>query len=116
MTNIVSGNSLAEVAALIGDPARANILQALQSSVVRPGPGERFQLRHRLASIGNHQRLALTDSLQVPSEPGLQFAGTNPRMGHVVMMTTSGSLVNEARSVLFPRLHPARLVCRCAVR
>ncbi len=29
MTNIVSGNSLAEVAALIGDPARANILQAL---------------------------------------------------------------------------------------
>ena len=29
MTNMVSGNSLAEVAALIGDPARANILQAL---------------------------------------------------------------------------------------
>lgn len=29
MTNFVSGNSLAEVAALIGDPARANILQAL---------------------------------------------------------------------------------------
>jgi DNA-binding transcriptional ArsR family regulator len=29
MTNIISGNSLAEVAALIGDPARANILQAL---------------------------------------------------------------------------------------
>lgn len=29
MTNIVSGNSLAEVASLIGDPARANILQAL---------------------------------------------------------------------------------------
>ncbi len=29
MTNVVSGNSLAEVAALIGDPARANILHAL---------------------------------------------------------------------------------------
>jgi DNA-binding transcriptional ArsR family regulator len=29
MINFVSGNSLAEVAALIGDPARANILQAL---------------------------------------------------------------------------------------
>jgi DNA-binding transcriptional ArsR family regulator len=29
MTNFVSGNSLAEVAALIGDPARANILHAL---------------------------------------------------------------------------------------
>jgi DNA-binding transcriptional ArsR family regulator len=29
MTNFVSGNSLAEVASLIGDPARANILQAL---------------------------------------------------------------------------------------
>jgi DNA-binding transcriptional ArsR family regulator len=29
MTNFVSGNSLAEIAALIGDPARANILQAL---------------------------------------------------------------------------------------
>lgn len=29
MSNFVSGNSLAEVAALIGDPARANILQAL---------------------------------------------------------------------------------------
>lgn len=29
MTNFVSGNNLAEVAALIGDPARANILQAL---------------------------------------------------------------------------------------
>jgi DNA-binding transcriptional ArsR family regulator len=29
MTNFISGNSLAEVAALIGDPARANILQAL---------------------------------------------------------------------------------------
>lgn len=29
MTNMISGNSLAEVAALIGDPARANILQAL---------------------------------------------------------------------------------------
>ncbi|MGE3874783.1 MAG: ArsR/SmtB family transcription factor [Parvibaculaceae bacterium] len=29
MTNFVSGNSLAEVAALIGDPARANMLQAL---------------------------------------------------------------------------------------
>ena len=29
MTNFVSGNTLAEVAALIGDPARANMLQAL---------------------------------------------------------------------------------------
>jgi DNA-binding transcriptional ArsR family regulator len=29
MANIVSGNSLAEVAALVGDPARANILSAL---------------------------------------------------------------------------------------
>jgi DNA-binding transcriptional ArsR family regulator len=29
MSNFVSGNSLAEVASLIGDPARANILQAL---------------------------------------------------------------------------------------
>jgi len=35
MTNFVSGNSLAEVAALIGDPARANILQALADGRAR---------------------------------------------------------------------------------
>jgi hypothetical protein len=64
---------------------------------------ERLQLGHWLTSVGDDERPALSDLLQVPSEPGLEFAHAHRRMSrHVVMMTTSTAVVNQAGPVRSP--------------
>ena len=69
---------------------RAQSLQLFEDGILTAGTVERPQLRHGLTSVGDHERSALTDLLQVPAKPGFQFAGAHCRMpSHVVMMTTS---------------------------
>lgn len=75
--------------------------QPIELGIFRPSTPKRLQLGHWLTSVGDDERPALTDLLQVPSEPGLQFSGAHRRMSsHVVMMTTRNGLVNQARQDL----------------
>jgi hypothetical protein len=59
---------------------------------------EGLQFGHGFTALSDHKRPALSHLLQVPAEPGFEFAGTDRRMsGHVVMMTTLTVLVKLRR-------------------
>jgi hypothetical protein len=74
---------------------RTESLQVLKPCVFADGV-EGPQLRDRLPTVGDYERPALTNLLQVPAESSLQFTGTNGRASnHVVMMTTPAQVVNR---------------------
>jgi hypothetical protein len=76
---------------------RSQSLEPFQFGTLGAGTVERLQLGHGLTAVSDHKRLALAHLLQVPAEPGFEFAGTDRRMSwHVVMMTTLTAVVNCA--------------------
>ena len=75
---------------------RAQSLQLFEEGILAAGTVERPQLRHGFTAVSDHERSALTDLLQVSAQPGFQFAGAHGWVSsHVVMMTTSGTIVNH---------------------
>lgn len=90
---------------------RTDGFETIQHGVLRSGGRDRPQFGHGLTAIRDHERSTLTNALEVRAEPGLQFAGADGGMpGHVVMMTTSGALVNPRKSPAGPRSNRSR--CR----
>jgi hypothetical protein len=78
---------------------RTDGIEAIQNGVLGSRLLERPQFGHGLTAIRDHERSTLPNALEVPAEPGLQFAGTDRGVScHVVMMTTSGLQVNQRRS------------------
>ena len=74
-------------------------IEAIQNGVLRSRFLEWPQFGYGLTAIRDHQRSTLTNALEVPAEPGLQFARADGGVPcHVVMMTTSGVLVNSRAS------------------
>jgi hypothetical protein len=71
--------------------------EAIQHSLLRCCALEGPQFGHGVTAIGDHERMTLTNPLEVSAEPCLQFASADGSVSwHVVMMTTSDTLVKSA--------------------
>jgi hypothetical protein len=70
--------------------------EAIQHSLLRSRALEGPQFGHGVTAIGDHERMTLTNPLEVSAEPCLQFASADAGVSrHVVMMTTSDTIVNR---------------------